>query len=224
MRIVLIQDAFRHLKRALERQGYVVETAKADYTIQAADLIILNLESAGRHGLTLIREWRAAGVRTLVMVLTASQSPEDKVEALRAGADALVVEPYDLEELLARIRALLRRNLPADEESSIVRIFDLEISTLNRMVKRAGRSINLTRREYDLLLFLVRNGGHVVTRSQIWAHLTGEDGKSKSNVVDVYIRYLRKKIDKDFDLPLILTSWGQGYRLRGESELLTSEA
>jgi DNA-binding response OmpR family regulator len=223
MRILLIQQPFRHLKRALQGQGYLVETADIRETkdnAPSADLIVLDLESAGRQGLALLREWRYQGMDARVLVLAARNAPEDRIEALDCGADAFVVKPYHREELLAQVRALLRRVRAV--EDSRVQIFDLEIGTSERLVRRAGRTIKLTRREFDLLHFLARHRGKVVTRAQIWAHLSGEEEQSNSNLIDVYIRYLRRKIDQGFEVPLILTCWGQGYRLRGEAELETA--
>lgn len=222
MRILLIQQPFRHLKGALQDQGYFVETAdirEANERASSADLIVVDLESSGQEGLTLLKAWRGQGMDSPVLVLTSRNAPEDKVEALDCGADAFVVKPYHREELLAQVRALMRR-VPV--EDSRVQILDLEIDTVDRLVRRAGRIIKLTPREFDLLHFLASHRGKVVTRTQIWAYLSGDDEESNSNLIDVYIRYLRRKIDHGFDVPLILTCWGQGYRLRGEAELETA--
>ncbi|MFQ3594007.1 MAG: response regulator transcription factor, partial [Gemmataceae bacterium] len=131
-----------------------------------------------------------------------------------SGADDYMTKPYQLSELLARLRALIRREHQIKDP--VIRIYDLEIDTASRMVKRAGQSISLTPREYALLEFLAFHRGKVVTRRMIWDHLYDEQDESTSNVVDVYIRYLRNKIDKNFEPPLILTRWGEGYMMRGE--------
>jgi DNA-binding response OmpR family regulator len=149
-----------------------------------------------------------------VLVLTARNSIDDKVKGLDSGADDYLSKPFRLEELLARIRALIRRGHQAKDP--ILRVHDLEIDTAARTVKRAGKEIHLTPREYALLQFLAYHRGKVVTRSMIWEHLYDEHDENTSNVVDVYIRYLRNKIDKGFDVPLILTRWGEGYMMKGE--------
>jgi DNA-binding response OmpR family regulator len=208
------------LKRGLEEEGFAVDTAEdgeeADYKGRTAnyDVIILDLMLPKVDGLSLLKEWRRTGLTSHVLVLTAKNSIEDKVKGLDLGADDYLTKPFQLQELLARMRALIRRGHQVKDP--ILRIYDLEIDTAARTVRRAGHPIHLTPREYALLQFLAFHRGKVVSRSMIWEHLYDEHDENTSNVVDVYIRYLRTKIDKGFDPPLILTRWGEGYMLRGD--------
>jgi DNA-binding response OmpR family regulator len=223
VRVLLIEDhkpLVRALRRGLEEEGFAVDTAldgeEGAYKAQTADydVIILDLMLPKEDGLSLLQRWRRAGMKSHVLVLTARSGIEDKVRGLNLGADDYLTKPFELEELLARLRALVRRGHQVKDP--VVRVHDLEIDTATRTVKRGGHSVHLTPREYALLEFLAFHRGKVVTRSMIWEHLYDEHDESTSNVVDVYIRYLRNKIDKDFDLPLILTRWGEGYMLRGD--------
>ena len=223
MRVLLVEDhqpLVRVLKQGLEEEGFAVDAARdgeeADFKARSAtyDVIILDLMLPKEDGLSLLKRWRKDGINTHVLVLTARSSIEDKVRGLDTGADDYLTKPFELEELLARLRALVRRGHQVKDP--ILRIHDLEIDTSAHTVRRAGQDIHLTPREYALLEFLAFHRGEVVSRSQIWEHIYNEDDENTSNVVDVYIRYLRNKIDKGFEPPLILTRWGEGYQLRGE--------
>ncbi len=223
MRVLLIEDhrpLVRALKQGLEEEGFAVDTAgdgeEGDHKARSAeyDVIILDLMLPKEDGLSLLKRWRRDGLNTHVLILTARGTIEDKVRGLDLGADDYLTKPFQLEELLARLRALLRRGHHV--KNPVLRVHDLEIDTAAHSVKRAGRPIALTPREYALLQFLAFHRGRVVTRPMIWEHLWNEEDESTSNVVDVYIRYLRNKIDKGFDPPLILTRWGEGYMLRGD--------
>jgi DNA-binding response OmpR family regulator len=223
MRVLLVEDhqpLVRVLKQGLEEEGFAVDTAfdgeEADYKAKTAnyDAIILDLMLPKEDGLSLLTRWRRNGMTCHVLVLTARSGIEDKVKGLDSGADDYLTKPFELEELLARLRALVRRGHQVKDP--IIRIHDLEIDTASHAVRRAGQQIHLTPREYALLEFLAFHRGEVVTRSMIWEHLYNEEDENTSNVVDVYIRYLRNKIDKGFEMPLILTRWGEGYQLRGE--------
>jgi DNA-binding response OmpR family regulator len=225
VRLLLVEDhkpLSRALKRGLEEEGFAVDLAEdgeeADYKATSAsyDAIVLDLMLPKIDGLTLLNKWRKGGMQTHVLCLTAKDATEDKVKGLDLGADDYMTKPFQLEELLARLRALLRRSHQV--KSPVLRIYDLEIDTSSRSVKRAGQTIHLTPREFALLQFLAFHRGKVVTRSMIWEHLYDEYDENTSNVVDVYIRYLRTKIDKGFDPALILTRWGEGYMLRGDEE------
>jgi DNA-binding response OmpR family regulator len=220
--MLLIEDhkpLVRALAQGLAEEGFAVDIAfdgeEAAFKAQAVDYdaIVLDLMLPKEDGLSLLRRWRRAGLQVPVLVLTARGSVEDKVQGLNLGADDYLTKPFQLEELLARLRALVRRGHQVPDP--VLRIHDLEIHTAARAVRRAGRPISLTPREYGLLQFLAYHRGRVVSRTMIWEHLYNEDDESTSNVVDVYIRYLRNKIDKGFDPPLILTRRGEGYQLRG---------
>ena len=223
MRVLLIEDhkpLLRALRQGLEEEGLAVDVAadgeEGDFKARSADydVIILDLMLPKIDGLTLLQNWRRAGLTTHVLVLTARDALDDKVKGLDLGADDYLTKPFELEELLARLRALIRRGHQVKDP--VLRILDLEIDTSGRTVKRAGQTIPLTPREYALLQFLAYHRGKVVSRSMIWEHLYDEHDENTSNVVDVYIRYLRIKIDKGFDPPLIQTRWGEGYLLRGD--------
>lgn len=225
MRVLLVEDhkpLSKALKRGLEEENFAVDVAddgeEADYKARSAsyDAIILDLMLPKIDGLTLLKQWRKDGVRTHILVLTAKDTTDDKVKGLDLGADDYLTKPFQLEELLARLRALIRRSHQIKDP--ILRVHDLEIDTSARSVKRGGQTIHLTPREFALLQFLAFHRGKVVTRTMIWEHLYDEYDENTSNVVDVYIRYLRTKVDKGFDKPLILTRWGEGYMLRGEGD------
>jgi DNA-binding response OmpR family regulator len=221
MRLLLIENhkpRSQALKRGLEERGFAVDVAHdgaagsdkaqtADY-----DVIVLGLMLPNGDGLSLLQQWRRTGLRAEVFVLTPRGRMEEIVRGLDLGDDACLTIPCEPEELFTRLRDLCRNRA----DKTVLRIHDLEIDTVVRTVKRAGRSIRLTPREYALLKFLALHRGKVVSRSLIWDHLYKENEETPSNVVDVYIRYLRNKIDKGFEPPLILTRWGEGYLLRGD--------
>jgi DNA-binding response OmpR family regulator len=223
MRVLLIEDhkpLVRALRQGLEEEGFAVDTAfdgeEGDFKARSAkyDAVILDLMLPKVDGLTLLQHWRRDGLKTHVLVLTARGGIDDKVRGLDLGADDYLTKPFELEELFARLRALIRRSHQVKDP--VLRVHDLEIDTAARSVKRAGQTIHLTPREFALLEFLAFHRGKVVSRTMIWDHLYDEKDENTSNVVDVYIRYLRNKIDKGFDPPLIQTRWGEGYLLRGD--------
>jgi len=223
VRVLLVEDhkpLVRALRQGLEEEGLAVDVAldgeEADFKARSAqyDAIVLDIMLPKKDGLTLLKEWRQEGIKTHVLMLTARGTLEDKVRGLDSGADDYLTKPFALEELLARLRALIRRG--HEVKDPVLRVHDLEIDTATRTVKRGGQAIHLTPREYALLQFLAFHRGRVVSRTMIWEHLYDEHDESTSNVVDVYIRYLRNKIDKGFESPLILTRWGEGYLLRGD--------
>jgi DNA-binding response OmpR family regulator len=223
VKILLVEDhklLARSLKQALEEDGFAVDLAvagdEADAKARGAiyDVVILDLMLPKIDGLTLLKGWRKDGLTFHVLILTAMGTLEDKVLGLNLGADDYLPKPFELTEFLARVRALVRRGHQAKDP--IIRIHDLEIDTGARSVRRAGKDIYLTPREFSLLRFLCYHRGKVVTRSMVWEHLYDENDDNTSNVVDVYVRYLRNKIDKNFTPPLILTRWGEGYMIKGD--------
>lgn len=225
MRVLLVEDQLPLVKayrQGLEEEGFAVDVAtdgeEADVKCRstAYDVILLDIMLPKVDGLTLLKRWRAAGINTHVLMLTARAGLQDKVAGLDTGADDYLPKPFDMDELFARVRALIRRG--HQQKDPMLRCYDLEIDTAARTVRRGGQVIHLTPREYALLEFLAFHRGKVVTRSMIWEHLYDEYDENTSNVVDVYIRYLRNKIDKGFDPPLILTRWGEGYILRGDDD------
>ena len=225
MRILLVEDhkpLVRALKQGLEEENFAVDVAydgeEAAHKVRATsyDLIILDRMLPKEDGLSLLQRWRRDGVETHILMLTAKGNLEDKVKGLDHGADDYLTKPFELDELLARMRALIRRGHQAKDP--VLRIGDLEIDTGAHTVHRAGKPIHLTPREYSLLEFLAYHRGKVVSRTMIWEHLYDEYDENTSNVVDVYIRYLRTKVDNNFDKKLILTRWGEGYMLRGDEE------
>lgn len=224
MRLLLVEDQaalLKALRQGLEEEGYAVDTAAdgedadAKATSTDYDVIVLDIMLPKIDGLTLLKKWRAGGVKSHILMLTARGGTDAKVSGLDSGADDYLTKPFELDELFARVRALVRRGHQV--KSPHIKILDLTLDTAAREVQRAGQQIHLTPREYALLEFLAFHAGKVVTRTMIWEHLYDEYDENTSNVVDVYIRYLRNKIDKGFDPPLIQTKWGEGYMLRADA-------
>jgi two-component system response regulator MprA len=208
------------LHRALSFEGYNVKTAEDGRTAldtlldEPADAVLLDVTMPGLDGLEVCRRLRAAGDRTPILMLTARHATEDRVAGLDAGADDYLVKPFALEELLARIRALLRRvsTEPGDEES--LRVADLTLEPATRIVRRGDRTMELTRTEFALLELLLRNAGQVLTREVIFDRVWGYDFGANSNSLEVYIGYLRRKTEAGGESRLIYTVRGVGYVLR----------
>ena len=221
MRVLIVEDERKiasYLKRGLEEQGYAVDTVFtgrealdwADAT--PYDIILLDILLPEVDGLTVCRELRQRGQRTPILMLTARDAVDDRVNGLDAGADDYLVKPFALKELLARLRAISRRKEDRPK-NPILQIADLTLDPLTRRVKRGGKLIELTSKEYAVLECLLREPDRVLTRTQIAEHVWNYDVYNQSNVVDVYIKNLRRKIDNGFDLKLIRTVRGAGYRL-----------
>ncbi len=226
MRLLYVEDEIDILEttsKRLERDGHSVDAcdngldAMDFIAVTEYDVIILDIMLPGISGLEILRRMREANNTTAVLLLTARDSIGDRVEGLDAGADDYLVKPFAYEELIARVRALSRR-LPADEITNILTVGDLSLDTASQTAVRGGQTIQLTAREYSLLEFMMRNPGIVLSRDRIEQAIYNYDFEGGSNVVDVYIRYLRKKIDADFPTKLIQTIRGSGYVLRVEGE------
>jgi DNA-binding response OmpR family regulator len=175
------------------------------------DVIILDIMLPNLDGLQIITEVRQRGVKTPILCLTARDTVEERVRGLNAGADDYLVKPFEFSELLARIHALMRR--PPLQAVNTLRVADLEMDTVRREVRRAGHLIELSQREFMLLEYLMRNAGLVLTRTQIGEQVWGFDFYSETNVIDVYIGYLRRKIDKNTSKSLIKTVRGVGFKI-----------
>jgi DNA-binding response OmpR family regulator len=220
MRILLVEDNRRlhtSLRKSLEEDGYAVdscydgEEAEGFALSTSFDLIILDVMLPGKDGYQVCQELRIQKIRTPILMLTARDAIEDRVTGLDSGADDYLVKPFSLQELRARLRALLRRDLP--EKIPVLQIGDLILDPASHHVERAGIPIELTNREYSLLEYLMGKPNWLVTREMIETHVWNYDFVPSSNVIDVYIRRLRRKIDEPFELKLLETVRGAGYRL-----------
>jgi len=220
MRILLVEDEARvagFLTKGLREQAYAVDLAGDGEealhlgTVNDYDLIILDVMLPRKDGHAVCRELRGRGCRTPILMLTARGSVDDRVAGLDCGADDYLTKPFDFKELLARLRALSRRS--AILRPGKLRVADLTLDTASHAVERAGKPVNLTAKEYALLEFLVCNEGRVVGREQIAQHVWDENFDPLSNVIDVYIKRLRAKLDADAGRRLIHTRRGEGYVL-----------
>jgi len=221
MRVLLVEDEHKisaYVKRGLEEAGYAVDAVftgqdALDWAMSAQyDLIILDIMLPIKDGLSVCRELRRAGDSTPILILTARDTVDDRVIGLDAGADDYLVKPFAMKELLARLRALTRR--AADQpKSPVIKFADLSLNTLTRQVFRNGQLIPLAAKEFAVLECLLREPERVLTRTQIAEHIWNYDTYYQSNVVDVYIRNLRRKIDDPCDQKLIHTMRGVGYCL-----------
>ena len=224
MRILLIEDEqkiAKALKRALEQESYAVDVvfdSDAGYamlTTEPYDLAIIDRLLPGeRDGIALTKDARAHAIHTPILLLTALGSTKDRTFGLDSGADDYLVKPFALEELLARVRALLRR--PTEQQGIVLEAGDLTLDTTSFRVSRAGKDITLTSKEYSLLEYLLRNQGRPLSKDAIIAHVWDFDSDILPNTVEVYIKYLRSKIDTPFSYPLIKTVRGFGYTLQGK--------
>ena len=221
VRLLLVEDNRRlqvALRNSLIEAGYAVDVAddgedgQALAEMTAYDVLVLDVMLPRRDGLQVCRELRSQGLRTPILVLTARDTVEDRVRGLDSGADDYLVKPFALAELLARLRALLRRDVP--RKDSVLQVGDLVVDPATHFVERGRRRIDLTAREYALLEYFVRHADHLLPRQRLEEHVWSYDYEGGSNVVDVYVRRLRRKIDDPEPIKLFETVRGAGYRLR----------
>jgi DNA-binding response OmpR family regulator len=221
MRILVVEDDHKvaaFIQQGLEQEGHAVDVlhdgARAGDEAQAIDydVAVLDVMLPGRSGFQVLRDMRARRATLPVLMLTAKNTVEDRVAGLDSGADDYMVKPFALAELSARLRALGRRGVPHE---IVLRVADLELDSVHRTVRRGGQPIDLKPKEYALLEFLVRNADRPVTRSLIIEHVWNIHFDSISNVVEVHINSLRKKVDRGFSVQLIRTIRGVGYMLTG---------
>lgn len=230
MRILLVEDDPKInavVRQALQEESYAVDVAyDGDHAEELAfvntyDAIVLDLMLPGKDGLEVCRGLRERGSVTPVLILTARDALQDRVAGLDSGADDYLVKPFHVEELLARVRALLRRQ--AAVKTPRLSVGDLVVDTAARTVHRGGVAIDLTNTEYSLLEYMVRRPGEVISRSELMDHVWDENYEGLSNIVDVYIRRLRSKLDEGQADRLLETVRGAGYRLRNvEDESVAS--
>ncbi|HEY7433548.1 MAG TPA: response regulator transcription factor [Methylomirabilota bacterium] len=224
MRILVVEDERKvaaFVRQGLVEEGHAVEVAADGAAALEAveegppfDLVVLDVMLPKRDGLDVLKSLRALRIQTPVLLLTARDGVADKVAGLDAGADDYLAKPFAFEEFLARVRALLRRGRGRAEP--VLRLADLSLDPATRAVLRAGRRLSLTAREYALLEYFLRNTGRVLTRPMITQHVWGMDWDPESNIVDVYVGYLRRKVDADGEPRLLQTVRGAGYMLSAE--------
>ena len=223
MRILVVEDEKKvasFIKKGLEEEHYAVDIAYdgekglALAQINEYDLILLDIMLPRLDGMEVLRQIRRNGSNMPILILTAKDSVEDIVSGLDGGSDDYLTKPFSFAELLARVRALLRRK--AREKTDILTVGDLSLSTSTHRVKRGGREIELTSKEYALLEYFMRNPNRILTRTLITEHVWDYHFDPETNVIDVYVNYLRKKIDQGFEKKLIHTIRGSGYMMRGE--------
>jgi DNA-binding response OmpR family regulator len=226
MRVLLVEDERKistYVKRGLEEQGYAVDAAftglealdwaeAADY-----DLIVLDILLPEMDGLTVCRELRKRGDQAAILMLTARDSVDDRVDGLDAGADDYLIKPFAIKELLARLRALSRRSVETPK-SAVITVSNLCLDPGSHSVTRSGKSIELPAKEFAILEYLMRNAGRVLTRTMIAEHVWNYETFNQSNIVDVYIRNLRRKVDDAYEPKLIQTLRNVGYKLSEQHE------
>ncbi len=223
LRILLVEDEVRlaeSIKRGLVEEGFAVESAESAEAAEKIiaggplDLLVLDLQLPGKSGIELLREMRAAGNQTPVLILTARGALEDRVAGLDSGGDDYLAKPFAFAELVARIKALGRRR--SQTASAILKVGDLEFDTIKRRARIGEHVVNLSPKEKMLLELLMRNAGQVVTRDMIAETVWDSDYKALTNLIEVFVNRLRQKIDPRIDRSLIVTVRGVGYTIRAE--------
>lgn len=223
MKILLIEDdknTAEAVKNGLKSHYYTVDSVftggegEINAEVNDYDLVIIDIMLPDIDGIEVCRRIRSSGIKTPILMLTARLSVEDKVTALDNGADDYLTKPFNLAELLARVRALMRRDVNSLKNNKL-KAADLILDTTTYMVKRTDKTIDLRKKELEILEYLMRNKGKVMSRSMIFEHVWDENSNPFTNVVDVHIRYLREKIDLPFREQLIKTVHGIGYKIEG---------
>jgi DNA-binding response OmpR family regulator len=223
MKILVIEDEIKTLqliKQGLEEQQFEVDVAydglmgfqlatRNHYALIISDIIL-----PGINGLELCKQLRQAGIAFPILLLTALGTTDDKIIGLDAGADDYLAKPFEFRELMARIRALTRRNIGAIQTANLLKIADLEMNLETKIVVRAGKEISLTAKEFGLLEYFIRHQGRVIAKAELAEKIWDVTFDTGTNVIEVYVNFLRKKIDKDFEIKLIHTQIGMGYVMK----------
>ncbi len=225
MKILLVEDEPKvasFIKQGLEEQSYNVTLAYDGFfghklaTENEFDVIVLDLMIPYMNGLEVCKKLREEGIKTPILMLTALGTTDDKVTGLESGADDYMVKPFEFKEFVARLRALSKRFTDSMQQPKVLKVADLEMNLDEKSVRRAGKSIDLTAKEFSLLEFLLRNKNKVVSRAEISEKVWDIHFDTGTNVIDVYVNFLRKKIDKEFDKKLIQTMVGMGYVIKSD--------
>jgi len=225
IKILLIEDepkTVQSLKQGLEENNYDVSIAydghmgKQLALTHTYQLIVSDIIIPGINGLDLCKELRAQGIQTPILMLTALSTTDDKLNGFEAGADDYLPKPFDFKEFLARVKALIKRSNQTILDAQVLKFADLEMDLNSSLVSRAGQMIHLTSKEFQLLEYFLRNQEKVISKAEIAENIWEVEDENSSNLIEVYVNYLRKKVDKGFSTKLIHTQFGMGYILRQE--------
>lgn len=225
IKILLIEDepkTVQSLKQGLEENNYTVDVAydgnmgKQLANRKTYQLIISDIIIPGINGLELCKMLRNEGIQTPILMLTALSTTDDKLIGFEAGADDYLAKPFDFKEFLARVKALIKRSNQTLIEAQVLKFADLELDLTSKIVTRSGQKINLTAKEYQLMEYFLRNQEKVISKAEIAENIWEVEDEGSSNLIEVYVNYLRKKVDKGFPSKLIHTQFGMGYILREE--------